>query len=749
MKRLKLLLPYLAYSAAIVIFAFGDRALRGRFFSIGFLVALFGRRKNLLLVLPVYALAVGLAEWSLWGLVPALLPPVVILIMAFFFYRYKRDPRAAILPIITILLSLTYFSSVPLDEEHLVIGSLSVVASVATLSVTTVAFSALETRGLYYKLSPREWLAVVIFFGIIAYAASPLELYGFYILPLIASCFISFSSACGPLACLTTGALTGLFAAIYPSDVSMVALYLVYSVGVVVGRRHPLISYILGSALFIGADYLISGTSVYLRWVGIGFGGLVSVVFYAVASPMFRRISDTQTKEQGSRFLINRTRQDVARRLDILSDVFKDMEAVLRGGVGGKGEISVARLSEKVLEGCCNLCPRKRSCEECLGDSLEALVAELVSSAIERGKASILDTPPFLSANCSRLNTLIEATNSAVALTVRRLKKEDGNRVLKDVMGRQMGGVGEVLKDLSTDLEVPVKYDGKTERKLISELNYKNVAATDAILFGERERLELTLRLSAEYDDYPYLTVLVSKILGVKMEETRRETGVLGGVTVFYGVAPRFSVSYGEYGLPLVDDDKSGDAVEAVKISKNKIMLLLADGMGSGENAYEASKLAVSLIENFYKAGFSSQSVLYASGRLLSLKGEEDFNAIDLALVDLNDATVDFIKLGGREGYVKSGGNVDVVPCGSLPLGIVDEIAPVVTRRKLADGDMFVIVSDGVADILDREKLEAVLSATDSVNPGVVAESVVKNALSLGGKHDDMTCLVGRIFLAG
>lgn len=653
------------------------------------------------------------------------------------------------MPIITILLSLTYFSSVPLDEEHLVIGSLSVVASVATLSVTTVAFSALETRGLYYKLSPREWLAVVIFFGIIAYAASPLELYGFYILPLIASCFISFSSACGPLACLTTGALTGLFAAIYPSDVSMVALYLVYSVGVVVGRRHPLISYILGSALFIGADYLISGTSVYLRWVGIGFGGLVSVVFYAVASPMFRRISDTQTKEQGSRFLINRTRQDVARRLDILSDVFKDMEAVLRGGVGGKGEISVARLSEKVLEGCCNLCPRKRSCEECLGDSLEALVAELVSSAIERGKASILDTPPFLSANCSRLNTLIEATNSAVALTVRRLKKEDGNRVLKDVMGRQMGGVGEVLKDLSTDLEVPVKYDGKTERKLISELNYKNVAATDAILFGERERLELTLRLSAEYDDYPYLTVLVSKILGVKMEETRRETGVLGGVTVFYGVAPRFSVSYGEYGLPLVDDDKSGDAVEAVKISKNKIMLLLADGMGSGENAYEASKLAVSLIENFYKAGFSSQSVLYASGRLLSLKGEEDFNAIDLALVDLNDATVDFIKLGGREGYVKSGGNVDVVPCGSLPLGIVDEIAPVVTRRKLADGDMFVIVSDGVADILDREKLEAVLSATDSVNPGVVAESVVKNALSLGGKHDDMTCLVGRIFLAG
>lgn len=548
---------------------------------------------------------------------------------------------------------------------------------------------------------------------------------------------------------MTTGALTGLFAAIYPSEVAMVTLYLLYALGVVIGRRHPLLSYLFGSALFIGADYMLFGTSVYLRWVGIGFGGLVSVIFYSVASPMFSRISDTQTKEQGSRFLINRTRQDVSRRLEILSDVFKDMEIVLRGGVGASGEISVARLSEKVLESCCNLCPRKHSCEECLGGSLEALVAELVSSAIERGKASILDTPPFLSANCSRLNTLIEATNSAVALTVRRLKKEDGNRVLKDVMGRQMGGVGEVLKDLSTDLGVPVKYDGKTERKLISELNYKNVAATDAILFGERERLELTLRLSKEYEDYPYLTVLVSKILGVKMEETRREASVLGGVTVFYGVAPRFAVSYGEYGLPLIDDDKSGDAVEAVKISKNKIMLLLADGMGSGENAYEASRLAVSLIENFYKAGFSSQSVLYSSGRLLSLKGEEDFNAIDLALVDLNDATVDFIKLGGREGYVKSGSNVDVVPCGSLPLGIVDEIAPVVTRRKLADGDMFVIVSDGVSDILDREKLEAVLTATDSVNPGVIAESVVKNAVSLGGKHDDMTCLVGRIFLAG
>ena len=64
------------------------------------------------------------------------------------------------------------------------------------------------------------------------------------------------------------------------------------------------------------------------------------------------------------------------------------------------------------------------------------------------------------------------------------------------------------------------------------------------------------------------------------------------------------------------------------------IYLPICDGMGSGDNAYNISKLSISLIENFYKAGFDNEIILSSVNKLLSLSEQENFSTIDLAVLD-------------------------------------------------------------------------------------------------------------------
>ncbi len=748
MNTCKKLFPYAIYTILLLLASFGEKMLEGHYFSLGLLLAFCLKRKNLLIVLPVYAACVGLAQWAVPGLVYAFLPPAAVLFTSFIFYKIKKTPNIIFYCCLAVVLSLSSFLFIEYDISSLVKASISVVSTVLIFNVASVAITAIETRGAKWKLSSIEWLSLALALMLTIFASTPIEIAGFSILPIIAAFLISLSIAAGPATALVVGGLIGLSASIITLDFTIMCLYFAFAIGVVLFKAQPILSTLSSTALFIATDYLVTREILYLEWIGAGAGAFLALLLYKTLAPRFHSIAECQGKTQSNRFLINRTRQEVADKLYCLAAVFKDMEEALTMSSDGSSCISTDKITKLVQSENCALCSKRSSCERSFGNSMTALIADMVQSSIERGKASILDTPSFLSGNCSRLSSLIDSINWHVKEQKVLDTRDKNNKLLKDMMSRQMGGVGDILKELSDDVSLPVSYDSLIEKKLVLELNYQNVLATDAIVFSSRSGRCLTLQLADEPLDETDLKATVNHILGTRMDETKREKGVMGGVTISYETAPRYTVTYGEYGLSLTDGEKSGDNVEAAHISKNKVMIVLADGMGSGRSAYETSRLAIDLLTSFYKAGFSHNTVLYSSSRLLTLKSEDDFNAVDLALVDLYDGAVDFIKLGGREGYVKTVSGIEVVPCGSLPLGIVDEVVPVVTRKRLNDGDYFVLVSDGVADILNREQVETILSSIVSTNPNTIARTIVENALRVGGKKDDMSCVVGRIFLS-
>lgn len=745
MEKLKKFAPYTFYAAAIFVFAAAEATLPLRPFALGFFMALVYSRRNVIILAPVYVAAALVFDFSAASAVYAAAPVVVALGASFLHYKLNRPMNIAALNAYVLLAAVPVFAFVSPTVESVLIAAATVVGNVLSANVAVIMLYAVSVRGLRYRLSPQEVASIMLFAAAVALSLQRLDIFGFPLLPMVAVPAVALSLFGGGVFPIVAGAVIGAGAAVGATDMALVGVYFLTGCGAAAGFKHPIFAALFTMGTFALGVFLQGIIEQYLFLVSAGIGVVIYLVSYRFASPFLSAVAAVQRKEQGGRFLINRTRLDVAQKLQNLSTVFADMEGTLKEGAEDAESSGSSRAIDGVRGETCARCPRKAECEAALGGDTSVAVADLISAAERRGKATILDTSPFLSSRCGNINLMIDSVNRWVERVKNRDAADKKQRGMEEMLSKQMGSVAGILGNLREDVEQPVSYDMKLEKKLIDELQYRDVRAVEAIVYKEKDGLSLTLIVASGDESKPQLLETVNRVLGTRMCENKRVQTIKGNVTLHFIKEPKYSVVYGSYGIPK-SGEVSGDVSDAVSLGRGKVMLILSDGMGCGTKANKNSLLAVRMIEGFYKAGFSHDAVTDAASGLLTLRGGEEFNAVDLAVVDLETAETDFIKLGGREGYVLSGQTVEEVPCGSLPIGIVEEVTPCIVKKTLSDGDVFVMMSDGVADILDNEKVTAVLTSETSLNPNLIAKDLVGSALALGGREDDMSCVVGRIF---
>ena len=134
--------------------------------------------------------------------------------------------------------------------------------------------------------------------------------------------------------------------------------------------------------------------------------------------------------------------------------------------------------------------------------------------------------------------------------------------------------------------------------------------------------------------------------------------------------------------------------------------------------------------------------------QLLILTNQEAFSAIDIAVFSLSDGAVNFIKVSGVEGFIKRPREIEVIEAGSLPLGIVEEMVPKITRAHLGVGDMVVLCSDGVLESFgDRVALANFINNITHTAPQKLADEIIAECIRRTDKIaiDDCTVAVARM----
>lgn len=191
---------------------------------------------------------------------------------------------------------------------------------------------------------------------------------------------------------------------------------------------------------------------------------------------------------------------------------------------------------------------------------------------------------------------------------------------------------------------------------------------------------------------------------------------------------------------PKEGESVCGDTLVSFQREDGVWCLLLADGMGSGEEARKESALTCRLLQQFLEAGIEPEAALKTLNSAMALRGAEtgSFTTIDLCAFNPAAGEAAFYKYGAAPSYLKKGGAVRRVTGGSLPAGLRGTpAAPDVTTVRLEPGSFAVMVSDGVADPGRDEWLLDLLAGWEGEDPQVLAGLILTESIRREHLADD------------
>lgn len=210
---------------------------------------------------------------------------------------------------------------------------------------------------------------------------------------------------------------------------------------------------------------------------------------------------------------------------------------------------------------------------------------------------------------------------------------------------------------------------------------------------------------------------------------------------------PRYRLKTGSAQISAAGSRISGDTFSAFVDERQKAVLLISDGMGTGPRAAMDSAMASGLLSRLISAGIGPAASLKLVNAALLVKSEEESLAtIDLASVDLYTGQVQFFKAGAAPTFLRRGGRAGSVEAASLPAGILQDVAFERACVTLREGDMVVMVSDGVVQA-DGDWLSRELNEYGGQDPDWLANHLAKcaQARTEKGREDDITVLVGML----
>ncbi len=755
----KVLYPTLFLSYFLIFYVLSNASINMLIYPFAFSMAfaLIWCGQKIYLVLPAFFGASLLYDFQVSNIVLSAVT-CVCLILPFVFHKIsKKKTKVWGMILLLIISQLSKLIFVYSNYESIIYLGITIVIGVLFFLACTKIFTSIIKKGWAYRFTNIELICgglVVIAFanGLTGFAIGKFEfikLFTSFALLLVS--FLSRRTVCILVSYLLA------FGTIIPSgNTIFVTPILIWSLAIVLFKSNiKFLSCI--ALLFIEATvgYLLN---FYYSFGIIEFLPVIisSATFMIIPNKWLESIKvmfEAKNSRLALKHIYNEGKDVIGRRLEYLSNVFFEMNLVFKAMLKrsmSEEDIKLL-LFKEIKKRVCETCPEKGRCHRTFCEDTTKSFEELISISFSKGKVTLLDIPSFLNSRCNKVNVIIANINSLCNQYKKYSEIMGTLDTSKLLIADQLYGISKVIKGLSKEVSMNVSFDNVREEKIKDELNFNNIICSDAIVYDKDiHTKEVSLIVRNEDECKALIKEVVSQICDTKMIVASRNASITPGWTnLTLRNAPKYDCVFGLSTLNKTGSVSSGDSHSEIRLNENKFLFALCDGMGSGEKAKETSVIAISLIENFYKAGFDNETILSSVNKLLVLQREENFSAIDVCVVDLSSGIVDIIKMGSPSGYILSQNEVKIIEGGALPLGIVGESKPMIKKYIAGENEYLIMMSDGISDSFASDRqLSDYISRLKNQNPQSMADEIMQKALdnNSGVAKDDMSVLVIKIF---
>ena len=726
-------------------------------FAFGLYFALLFLNFNVYVLSALYLLAYSLSTLSLSGLYIAL--NVVAVGLLVHLLHTKTNTHAPKLLIVCYALfgSMTYIyfnTSTPSEVIAVIISS--ILSAIFTYSCLHFLHATLK-RGFAFKLNLDEVICGSVIIIAFSCGLSALNLYGIEFVKMIGVLAILMATYMfANFNVLFVSSLIGIGAAIYTNNINYVATFVCYGLLAKAFKSNNKIF----SCIAICLVEVLFGLY-FKTYTTFGVFSLVSILmgeilFLLMPTKVFEKATDIlagSREKVAIRSIVNHSKEGIYKRMNEIASVFNEMDIVFRNMV--KGVLSPAdakkMLTSEVIEKCCLESPEITRMFRVDAKMTTQVFENIIEIGFEKGKVTLLDSPQYITSKVGKINYIINLINQLLASYKHyavMVSNMDGSRVL---IAEQLSGVSSILKNLANEVKLNISFDLSKENQLIEELTYKNIFCLEAIVYEQTAHI-MNATLVLRQNDYKQESVekTVSKVLGSAMKIVSCTPSSIGGCVIMtLKTKSKYDIIFGSAGTSKAGEVLSGDTHSLIRIDDTRYMVALSDGMGSGKRANSTSSLSISLIENFYKAGFDSEIILNSVNKLLGLNNEENFSALDICVIDIRLGMIDFIKMASPYGYIKHKNTTEVIETNGLPIGVLDEMKPHITKKVVLDFDIIILLSDGVVDSFDsQEELTLYINNLSVTNPQVIADEILDRAVDNcnGVCNDDMTVIAVKVY---
>jgi len=332
----------------------------------------------------------------------------------------------------------------------------------------------------------------------------------------------------------------------------------------------------------------------------------------------------------------------------------------------------------------------------------------------------------------------------------------EAQRVLQDNLKEMSQILHQVAEETVVNVDVPERLKRRVcrllarEKIMVKDIHYIEENASGKYLLAITMYSEKTGGHTTR-DVADMLSVIMDKRLNAA---TGSYCLVDGNERTFFFVEdPPFLVLTGYARATREQENVSGDNYSVLEMDNGKMVIMLSDGMGSGERAGRESRTVIERLETLLEAGHSEASAINIVNNTLLAAGEPtNMSTLDMCSVDLYTGRCEFRKLGGAASFIKSNVFVEPIVMNRLPLGIYFREGDETIVRELMDNDYLIMITDGVLDAFStgdyEEMLCQYLRDLRDCPPAEVAQRILQFALKCSGGRvkDDMTVLVLEVF---
>lgn len=412
-----------------------------------------------------------------------------------------------------------------------------------------------------------------------------------------------------------------------------------------------------------------------------------------------------------------------------------------------------------VTEKTCQTCFKKEYCWARNFNTTYEYMGEIIHEMDQNGGTISSKLTRDWDKHCTRSKKVVEVIQQELTFFQANQKLKKQVQESRKLVADQLLGVSEVMENFAKEIQRERENHHKQEEKIMEAIQDFGIQIEQVEIFSlEQGNVDIDMTIpycnglgESEKLIAPLLTDILGEPIVVGTEECSPYPN--GFCHATFRSSKAFIIETGIAHAAKDGGFVSGDSFSTIEIGCGKFAIAISDGMGNGERAHYESKETLQLLQKFLQSGIEEKVAIKSVNSVLSLRTtDEIFSTLDLAMIDLQNASAKFLKIGSTPSYIKRGNKIIKIQAGNLPMGILRDFEVDVVSRQLKAGDLLIMMSDGVFegpkhvenhDIWMKRKIKELQTDDPQEIADLIMEEVIRSRSGL--IEDDMTVTVARV----